>query len=301
MALVRGLLVTAVIATCPFTLGAQQPAAHPASNSQPAVSPDGLRIAFISDRGGADNVFVIGADGTGERQVTRGGAHLARWSGDGRELLFAGAGADTGRVFAIAPDGRDGRAGRVAATVAGRSPVLSPDGTRALFLVGPWTSTAIAVANADGSGIRLIAGGRTTAWNGAWSPDGLRIAYTHGDSTRVLQVHVIDADGTGDRAVTHVAPEERSAQLPAWSPDGRRLAVQVSNGRVHSAHIWIVDVTTAEARRLAAHAEPYLDEVPAWFPDGKRIAFQSDRTGRMEIWVMNEDGSGQRQVTGMRR
>ncbi len=247
---------------------------------------------------GADNVFVIGADGTGERQVTRGGAHLARWSGDGREILFAGGGADTGRVFATAPDGGDRR---VAATVAGRSPVLSPDGTRALFLVGPWTSTAIAVANADGSGVRLIAGGRTTAWNGAWSPDGVRIAYTHGDSARVLQVHVVNADGTGDRAVTHVAPEEGSAQLPAWSPDGRRLAVQVSNGRAHRAHIWIVDVGTAQARRLAAHAEPYLDEVPALFPDGKRIAFQSDRTGRMEIWVMNDDGSGQRQVTGRRR
>jgi len=35
----------------------------------------------------------------------------------------------------------------------------------------------------------------------------------------------------------------------------------------------------------------------SWFPDEQRIAFQSDRSGRMEIWVMNADGSGATQVT----
>jgi TolB protein len=41
----------------------------------------------------------------------------------------------------------------------------------------------------------------------------------------------------------------------------------------------------------------YLDELPAWFPDGTRIAFQSNRTGSWEIWVMNADDSGVRQLT----
>jgi TolB protein len=63
------------------------------------------------------------------------------------------------------------------------------------------------------------------------------------------------------------------------------------------AHIWIVDAETGAARKLAAHVEPYDDEVPAWFPDGKRIVFQSTRTGRMELWVMNADGSEPRQLT----
>jgi len=56
-------------------------------------------------------------------------------------------------------------------------------------------------------------------------------------------------------------------------------------------------VKSGAVTRLNPHTTPYLDETPSWFPDGKRIAFQSDRSGRMEVWVMNADGTGAVQVT----
>jgi len=112
----------------------------------------------------------------------------------------------------------------------------------------------------------------------------------------VLQVHVVNADGSGDRVVTHIDRSEGSAQMPAWSPDGRRLAVQVST--MHMGHIWVVDVATREAHKLAAHTDSISDEVPAWFPDGKHIAFQSNRSGQEEIWMMTDAGTDLRQVTG---
>jgi TolB protein len=264
------------------------------SNSLPSVSPDGKWIAFISDRGGVENAFVIAPDGTGLRQITEGGAQSARWSPDGKTLRLTAGGADSGRVFTIRPDGTDRRA---VAEVAGRNPRLSPDGTLAAYLSGSWTATAMLVANADGSNPRRVAGGGTTAWNSAWSPNGRRLAYTYGDSTRVLQVHLVNPDGSGDSALTHMPASEGSAQLPEWSPDGRRIAVQVSNGRSHTGHIWVVDLTGGVPRKLAAHADGLVDEVPVWFPDGKRLAFQSNRGGTMEIWVMNADGSDPRQVT----
>jgi TolB protein len=156
--------------------------------------------------------------------------------------------------------------------------------------MGPWTSTSLAVANADGSDVRVIAGGSTTAWNPAWSPDGRRIAYTYGDSTGVLQVHVVNPDGSGDRAVTHMTADSGSAQLPDWSPDGRRLVVQASDPGPHTS-------ATGVAHRLAAHAQSYVDEIPSWFPDGRRLVFQSDRSGSMQIWVMSDEGTGPVQVT----
>lgn len=261
----------------------------------PAVSPDGRRIAFVGTRAGHDRLHVIDADGSNEHELAANtDGRMPRWSAAG-ELLFSGTGADTGRVFAVSVDGATPR---VAASVPGRSPSLSPDGTQVLYLVGPWTSTALAIADADGSHARTIAGGRTTAWNGTWSPDGTRVAYAYGDSTRVLQVHVINSDGTGDRAVTHTTAEEGSAQMPAWSPDARRLAVQVNSPRTHSSEIWIVDLASGEIEKLTRHGAAYLDETPSWFPDGTRLAFQSSRTGTMEVWVMSADGSNPRQTTG---
>lgn len=275
----------------PLALAAQQAVTH---GELPNVSPDGSLITFLSDRTGTSNAFVIGVDGSAERQISRTGAGTPRFSRDGKSILFAGPGADSGRISAVAVNGGEQR---VLASVPGRSPVLSPDGNRVAFLIGPWTSTVTAVANSDGSGVHRIAGGgRTTAWNAAWSPDGRRIAYTYGDSSRLLQVHVVNADGSGDHAVTHVDRAEGSAQMPAWSPDGRRLAVQVS--RQHYGHIWVVDLTTGITTKLAAHGDSIADEVPAWFPDGKHIAFQSNRSGREEIWMMTDDGTGLRQVTG---
>jgi Tol biopolymer transport system component len=60
----------------------------------------------------------------------------------------------------------------------------------------------------------------------------------------------------------------------------------------------MIDLASGSARKLGEHDQAYLDETPSWFPDGQRIAFQSNRTGQMEIWVMNADGSYQREVTG---
>ena len=285
--------VVAAIAVSLFALpcAAQHVVTH---GELPNVSPDGSLIAFLSDRTGTNNVFVIGVDGSGERQVSQSGAGTPRFSLDGRSILFAGPGADSGRVSAMPVNGGEGR---VLASVPGRSPVLSPDGNRVAFLTGSWTSTVTAVANSDGSGVHPVAGGgRTTAWNAAWSPDGRRIAYTYGDSSHVLQVWVVDADGSDNHAVTHIDRAEGSAQMPAWSPDGRRLAVQVS--RQHYGHIWVVDLATGAATKLAAHGDSIADEVPAWFPDGKRIAFQSNRSGTEEIWMMRDDGTELRQVTG---
>ena len=48
-------------------------------------------------------------------------------------------------------------------------------------------------------------------------------------------------------------------------------------------------------RRLTS--APRDDSVPAWSPDGRKIAFVSKRGGNAEIYVMNTDGSGQRNLT----
>jgi TolB protein len=269
------------------------------NGAQPVVSPRGDLIAFLSNRDGAEDVYVIGVTGRGEKRLTHTPETETglQWSADGKEIVFSVLTEDTSRLYAIDPKGKHLRE---IGAVTGRTPMLAPDGAHVLAMAGTWTATQLMVSALDGSNAQAITDGSSIAWNNHWSPDGKRIAFTgRNEPDGELTVFVMNADGTNRFQVAKIPPKEGGAQWPVWSPSGVNLAVQV-NSRLEkgSAHIWLVGVKFGDKIKLAAHDRAYLDETPSWFPDGKRLAFQSNRTGRMEVWVMKYDGTGAQQVTG---
>jgi TolB protein len=279
---------------------AQSPRAV-AHGALPVVSPDGLRVAFVSNRGGGeDDVFLISSDGRGETQLTRTPEDEGnlQWSADGKEVVFSRFAGGTSRIYVV---GTDGKNEHEIGSVPGRGPTFSPDGGRLVYMAGDsWTATKLMVSAADGSSARQVNDGASIAWNNHWSPDGKRIAFTGRKSAGdELAIFVMNSDGSELRQASHFAVGEGNAQWPVWAPDGRRLAIQVNQSKEKRAHIWVLDLTTGEAHKLGAHETAYLDETPSWFPDGKRIAFQSNRSGSMEVWVVNVDGTGARQITGV--
>jgi Tol biopolymer transport system component len=290
------------VALLPGVAAAQQAApSRVIGGGLPAVSPDGSRIAFVSNRDGTDDIYVVSSDGTGQKRLTNTPENKngIAWTRDGKQILFSIYAGDTGRLYAIDLDGKNAR--QIAA-VPGRTPTLSPDGKRLVYTAGTWTETELMVASGEGSDAKRIRLASPIAWNNHWSPDSKQLAFTgRGDPPKGLAIIVVNADGSEERRVTRLAPEDGRAQCPAWSPDGRKLAFFASLGDRDSAtsHIWIADAATGAAAKVGDHARPYLDETPSWFPDGKRLAFQSNRTGVMEIWTMNADGSSPRQLTGL--
>jgi TolB protein len=278
----------------PFILIAAAAVVSPAKSEFAAVSPDGRRVAFVSTRDGATDVYTAAMDGTHEVRLTNTPEEEStpEWSADGKQVRFAVVTADRSRIDSVDLTGAHRT---TICEVPGRAPHLSPDGKRVLFATGSWTNVTLFVADRDGSNRKAVTDGSSVVWNPSWSPDGKRIAFTGRDSG-ALNIWVMSADGSERRQLTHIETADGQAQVPAWSPDGRQLAIQVSNRQ--TGHIWIVDSATGAGRKIAPHAASFHDEVPVWFPDGKRIAFQSDRTGTMQIWTMNIDGSGQQQLTG---
>jgi TolB protein len=162
----------------------------------------------------------------------------------------------------------------------------------------------VAIANIDGTGVRDLTDSTVAGVNPDWSRDGKHIAFTVVDSALHGQIAVIDADGTGFHVITHLDPSNGLPQWANWAPDGERLVIQAgiyNRQKIEesTAHLWIVDVATGQATKLAPHGGMSLDETPCWFPDGTRIAFQSNRTGVLQVWTMNADGTDARQVTGL--
>jgi TolB protein len=172
-------------------------------------------------------------------------------------------------------------------------PAWSPDGQRIAF-ISPG-GFGIYVANADGSDEASLSDDLFFSRWPTWSPDSQRIAY-ESDASGWLEVHVMNADGSGDTRLTHTRPGLKSMH-PAWSPDGERIAF-ASNGEFNGRFYYDIYVINADGSgQVNLTDSQAADLSPAWSPDGTRIAFISDREGNTDIYVINADGSGLTRLT----
>lgn len=284
----------------PAILAAQQPPRPMMNGGLPSVSPRGDAIAFVSNRAGTYDVYIASTDGSQLMRVTENAESESApfWTLDNRVVFSVWA----DNVSTIYAASARSPVPTIIGKVNGRQPIITPDGKKVIYSSGQYPSLQVEESALDGTGVRQLSKSPSPQFNAVYSPDQSQIAFARSDSTRQLQVWVMNADGSGERQLTRFSADEGSPQWPAWSPDGSRLAIQ--SGKYNrnaptenTAHIWVIDVKTATGTKLSAHTTPYLDETPSWFPDGKSIAFQSNRSGRMEVWVMNADGTGARQVT----
>jgi TolB protein len=193
----------------------------------PDWSPDGIRIAFVSQFGDNDpQISVMSAYGTGRKMLTTEPGYHGDpdWSPDGTKLAFAFS-SRPGNDQGIAVINADG-SGRTDLTnsATDRSPAWSPDGRKIAFVRffgNNGENSEILVMNADGSDPTNLTNSAVMDADPAWSPDGGRIAFTTDRPPCCNRIVIMNADGSGKTAVS--APP-RGALGPAWSPDGRRIA-----------------------------------------------------------------------------
>jgi Tol biopolymer transport system component len=297
--MLRSTIFAVVFFSLPIGGTAQTGAAPVINGGFPLVAPNAPRILFESNRTGKTQLWLISADGTGERRITNRDSDVGgeQWTRDGKSILYSVTNRDTSWTYEVWPDSSREH---TVHSFPGRGPQFSPSRDQVLYDVGPWTASHLVLADSRGRAPRQVTDDTWVVWRGVWSPNGRQIAYTASNKSG-MSIWVMSADGSRAHQVTHLTPQEGRAQMPAWSPDSHQLAFQANaiSPRGKST-LWIVDLRTSAEREVLPHANAFLDETPSWFSDGQRLAFQSNRSGRMEIWAVDIDGSHLAQVTRRR-
>jgi Tol biopolymer transport system component len=239
-----------------------------ANEFDPTFSPDGRKIAYITDSfGNGGEVMVMDADGNNPLRITYNnpgtyGCMQPTWSPDSSRLAFT-CFSSTGiwNIFLSNADG-SGLMNYTSSAVDEFSPAWSPDGKFLAYVQSLDTFETIWLLGINDSGNGLLVSVPVKEGsNGsmpAWSPDGTQIAFCayQNDS---LDVFILNRNSGYVQALTSMSGNER---YPSWSPDGKILLF--SNDYNGNVEIYRINADGSDLVRVTNSTS--LDDQPGWQP-----------------------------------
>lgn len=184
--------------------------------------------------------------------------HALAWSPDGSRIVYD-AGPASGSVYSI--DVESGEHSLLVDQPAGAGQIVdidwSPDGAHlaiSYYESRTWTRQVLYLANANGSGLRLVVEGPEVGM--AWSPDGTRLAYTtiSDDRRPNWQAWTVSGDGAEPSLVVSECCVSGGVGA-VWSPDGSQIAFetehQAGTPNVYLEHLVVNAAGTGEPQEIS--------------------------------------------------
>ncbi len=246
----------------------------PGKDTSPRLSPDGRRVAFVSDRGdGPPQLHLIALDGGEAARCGRlpAGAASPRWSADGASVFVKG-------FVKVDPERRGGRGeppdddpwpGRP--EIAWRLPYKS-DGVGYLLA----REAHLFRIDAASGEHRQLTDGPFDVFGFDPSPDGRRIAFVRtreGRFAHRTDLWLCDSDGGQARRLTDSLA---TVLQPAWSPDGRWIAFAGAEREGDSqSRLYLYDIGNDKLRALADESVEVaaVGNAVQWSADGRGLLF----------------------------
>ena len=284
-----------------------------ASDGDPAWSPDGKRLAFVRSDPQGRAIYVVPANGTDARNLAALAGNSSRndldWSPDGKYIAYTQNDPDGSSPIAIISV--ETQATRVL-TQPGKAqdwgPKYSPDGQTIAFVrehAADSTQDIVTVPAAGGKEQQLTLKSSRLQSPPAWTRDGQGILFARIQNGETRLWRVAASGGQGEIVV--------GVGAPSWHPSiprsgGSLLAYQSVLG---DSSVWRMNVSSSNESGSGSSgggigntgsvviSAAGRNEGPQLSPNGRKLAFMSNRSGSMEIWISDPDGSYPLKLTNL--
>lgn len=221
-------------------------------------------------------------------------------SEDGKKIVFGSLHYGNGDICIVDADGSNLKRLTNTPEYEGE-PKFSPDGSKIVFVSERDENGMgeIYLMNIDGSNQKRLTRNEYYDSSPSFSPDGKKIVFLRLMGTHINNIFIMDIEGSNEMRLTDTKEGEAN---PYYSYDGEKI--RYTSGNLTEG-VEICEMNLDGTQKILLIKLEQACQAPCFSRDAQKIAFLSSRDTnyqvdpytRMELWIMNKDGSGKKQLT----